>query len=696
MNKKLKIMIFLSLIILIILGILLITNQEKNKNEGELIEIKSEQELIGLYKGKEVDNDNNALSSIISMPFSLLNSMPRNYGVLSRSTNRNYRTKSSYGSSGVPDPSGSVVDSASSGSNYVGLDLESLEDKSSSTKEYSTTNIQVENVDEADITKTDGDYIYSLSENKVIITNVKDPANIKIEATINSSSEKYPEDLILYKDKLVVISSKNNSNLRMYDDNTIVEIYDISNKSKPKLKKSYELYEKYYTSRCIDNMLYVISSGMLRMKDDKVIRTYKEDREEKQIELKNIKYLKDLKTKEQSIIAVADLNNLDKDIDVSSYLLNISNAYVSENSIYLLEEKYDYGIKTKKSSPIAKLFSWKGVFGAFEREDYSQYTYDSAKEKTYIYKFNILKNGNVEFSAKTNLEGKTINQYSLDEFNGHLRIALCDEYNKGARVAILDEKLKTIGISGYVGENEKMYSSRFIGNKAYIVTYKTIDPLFVIDLSNETKPKVLGELSIPGYSTYLHPYDENHLIGIGMETKETVNRDSSGRVISTSARIVGMKMALFDVTDVSNPTQISQTVIGDSRTTSAILTNPKALLFSKAKELIAIPVNNYQDDFEIQTSDETYSNVVDTFRNYKKPYVSEGYLVYKINLEEGFKLKGTIKHETNNNQVKKYTYKSTNLLRGLYIDDNLFTVSEIAIKVNNLDTLDLVSELNIK
>ena len=116
MNKKLKIMIFLSLIILIILGILLITNQEKNKNEGELIEIKSEQELIGLYKGKEVDNDNNALSSIISMPFSLLNSMPRNYGVLSRSTNRNYRTKSSYGSSGVPDPSGSVVDSASSGS----------------------------------------------------------------------------------------------------------------------------------------------------------------------------------------------------------------------------------------------------------------------------------------------------------------------------------------------------------------------------------------------------------------------------------------------------------------------------------------------------------------------------------------------------------------------------------------------------
>ena len=81
-----------------------------------------------------------------------------------------------------------------------------------------------------------------------------------------------------------------------------------------------------------------------------------------------------------------------------------------------------------------------------------------------------------------------------------------------------------------------MYSSRFMGNKAYLVTYKTVDPLFVIDLSNETKPTVLGELHIPGYSTYLHPYDENHLIGIGMETEEIVNKNSIGKVTSTTSK----------------------------------------------------------------------------------------------------------------------------------------------------------------
>ena len=115
---------------------------------------------------------------------------------------------------------------------------------------------------------------------------------------------------------------------------------------------------------------------------------------------------------------------------------------------------------------------------------------------------------------------------------------------------------------------------------AYLVTYRTIDPLFVIDLSDERNPKVLGELKIPGYSTYLHPYDETHLIGIGMETEETINRNSYGTVVSTSATIVGMKMALFDISNVNNPKQISSVLIGDRRTTSAILTNPKALLFS--------------------------------------------------------------------------------------------------------------------
>ena len=154
-----------------------------------------------------------------------------------------------------------------------------------------------------------------------------------------------------------------------------------------------------------------------------------------------------------------------------------------------------------------------------------------------------------------------------------------------------------------------MYSSRFMEDRAYLVTYKTIDPLFAIDLSNPNKPKTLGKLKIPGYSTYLHPYDENHIIGIGMQTEEKVNKNIYGRA------------------------------------TSAIITNHKALLFSKEKELIAIPVNNYQEDFKIEDTSDNYNSIINRYTSYNKNYVSEGYFVYNLNLKDGFKLKGKITHD---------------------------------------------------
>ena len=650
MKKGVKVFIVILLITIIIAVITIVCN----KDDTELKTVKSKQELLKIYEGDNSDLQR-LLARIFCMPFSMFY---HNYDVIGKADNA--------GSIGID--SASSTESSSSSSN---------------TKDYSTTNIQVENVDEADIVKTDGDYIYSISEDNVIITDVKDPKQPKVVATIKSEDDDIPEDIILYKDKLVVISTKGNQTQRYYYNNrmnTVVKIYNITSREKPVLTKSYEMYEPYYTSRCIDNVLYVISSGNLRKEDDEIVVGYNEDNMEKELSVDKIKYLKDVKTTKQTLISTVDLNNETADIKLDSYLMNISNAYVSENAIYLLNQKYNNDSKI----PIKLLFRFKGVFGL---EDY----YEMASESGYyteIYKFDIKEN--VEYKAKTKVKGKTINQYSLDEKDNHLRIALYD--NDGSRVAIFDEDLKQIGISDNVAKGEKMYSSRFIGDKVYFVTYKTIDPLFVMDLSNETKPKVLGKLKIPGYSTYLHPYDENHIIGIGMETKEIINRNSNGKVISTTAKVVGMKMALFDVSNVNSPVQISSVVIGDSRTTSAILTNPKALLFSKEKSLIAIPVNNYSQDFEVTLSN-NYETMINNYTKYSKPYNAEGYFVYNINVQDGFKLKGVITHEKTN---ATYYYSNSKLLRGLYIDNNLYTVSETMIKVNELDSLKAVGELKLK
>lgn len=668
MRKKFK---FIFLAILIVALICVVAFFASSNNNTELKTIESERQLLKLYEG---DNSvsKEIFTNFMCMPFSLLTNYSYPYYV-------NVRAKSSY----------DITDG------LITKDIATAENSSavsSSTIDYSTTNIQVENVDEADIIKTDGNFIYSLSNNKVIITNVVNPQDIRIESTITLNDSYIPEDLILYKNELIVITTKmtNTGSYYSYYNNsdTCVRIYDISNKSKPILLKSYELYEPYYTSRCINNTLYVISSGALKKENDKIVRTYKENNNEKEIELDNIKYLKDVKTRTQSLISVVNLDNVKADIVVSSYLIDISNAYVSQNSIYLLDEKYKYN---DYNVPISSIFGPSGILGVFD----TAYNDDNSNGyHTQIYKFEIKSDGNIAYNSTNKISGRTINQYSLDEKNGHLRIALYD--TDGARVEILDDSLKEIGASKSVAKGEKMYSSRFINDKAYLVTYKTMDPLFVIDLSNEKKPTVLGELHIPGYSTYLHPYDENHLIGIGMQSEEVTNRNSSGKVISTTARITGMKMALFDVSDVNNPIQISETTIGDSRTTSAILTNPKALLFSKKKNLIAIPVNNYSEDFEVTSSSDTYSSTINSYKNYSKNRVAEGYFVYNIDVHNGFNLKGVITHDTSNNSSYYSYYYNSKLLRGLYIEDNLYTVSESAIKVNNLNTLELVDELKIK
>lgn len=662
--KKSKIIISLLILFIIALSIILCILNSKT----ELKTVSSKSELKRFYNNGTDYPIQEKLISIFTMPWSLLHNNGLKYAA---------------GISQVTNSSRSVIDIAESALTTDSIKADaSTSSSSASSKDYSTTNIQVENVDEADITKTDGDYIYSISENNVVITNAQNPSELKIASKISPSG--IPQDLILYNNKLVVISAESSTN--SYNNNTIVDIYNIENKELPVKLKNYKLYEPYYTSRCINNRLYIISSGELRKEGSDIVTYYNENNNAKNINLKDIHYLKNVKSKVQTLISTMDLNNATEDVSVKSYLIDISNAYITEDSIYLLDQDYEYKYSYL---PISSLFTWKGIIGPFVYESNTT----TSNYSTHIYKFNINSDGLIKYDCKTKTEGKTINQFSLDEYNNNLRVALYD--NNGSKVVVFNNKLEKIGETDYLAKGEKMYSSRFIGNKAYLVTYKTIDPLYVIDLSKPENPTVLGELKIPGYSTYLHPYDENHIIGIGMETKEKTYRNSFGRITSTTASIVGMKMALFDVSNVNNPIQISSTVIGDSRTTSSILTNHKALLFSKEKELIAIPVNNYAEDFEItSSSNSTYSSAISSYKNYNKPYISEGYLVYKINLEDGFKLKGTITHSAEKSSYQYYT--NSRLLRGLYIENNLYTISEDAIQVNNLDNMEFITKLNLR
>lgn len=651
MKKKLAVIIAILLVIAIVIGITV----SNLRFRGDLTEISSEKQLQ-----KIVDGYNSSVGSSVAAAFicPLIALPTRSFsgGIIEDASS----TQSS-GGYNIPQPRTSTANSTKSYDSIVPSTY-----TESSTSDYSTTNIQVENVDEADIVKTDGEYVYSISDDTVYITYAKNPTEMNVVAKIEEPlSNIYPEDLILQNNKLVVISGNNTK--------TIVKVYDLADIENPDKIKEFEINKEYYTSRYINGNLYVISSGRVLSEEN---LEYVEDGATVNPDKPNAYKINDLYTRMQTVIASYNLNTPENKIKVQSYLMDVENAYISEKNMYLI----DNGYSGSRDVEFSDIFGLKGLLGIGDAIEESDSTYGSN-----IYKFNFKEDGSVEYQTKTQVEGTTIDQFSLDEKDDNLRIALYT--TKGSRVVVLDNNLKQLGETAYLAKGEKMYSARFVGDRAYLVTYKNVDPLYSIDLSDPANPKALGALKIPGYSTYLQPYDENHIIGFGFQTEEIVRRNSLGRVTSSSSKVTGMKMALFDVTDISNPKMISEEVIGDSKTNSTVLENHKALLLDKERNLLAIPIKNYTTDLSI-TEEDDISSVTKSYTSYLKSrtYNKVGYAVYSLDIANGFNLRGIITHDVNSNAY-------TSDIRGLYIDDTVYTVSNKEIKANNIDTLAEIKEV---
>jgi len=307
-------------------------------------------------------------------------------------------------------------------------------------------------------------------------------------------------------------------------------------------------------------------------------------------------------------------------------------------------------------------------------------------EKTVIHKIAI-NSGSLEYKTFGEVTGQVLNQFSMDEQNGFFRIATTknrtwsqftdsgqqDSYNN---LYVLDENLKPAGKLEGLAPGERIYSARFMQNRAYMVTFKQTDPLFVIDLADPNNPKVLGQLKIPGFSNYLHPYDDHKLIGLG---KETTENEWGG--VTTK----GIKLSLFDVADVANPKEIDKYVLGDSGSDSIALSDHKAFLFSKEKNLLVIPASIME-----AKDNNSYGQ-----------FVFSGAVVFKVD-DNGFTLKGKIDHSDGgiaSNESETWggiRYYDNTVERSLFINDVLYTFSPKYLKMNNMDNLDLIKFLELK
>lgn len=537
--------------------------------------------------------------------------------------------------------------------------------------DHSITNNQVEGVDEADLVKTDGSYIYSISESRVVVTDVQDPEKMTVAAELPFTQETYPEQLFLSGDTLIVMGSRFSAmpmdgiprSQQPYLGLTSVYMYDVSNPQSPRLVREFGAEGDLSGARLADNILYFVTNvypdyWMLEEQDEPELRPHRYDSnnggEIEPVPYDNIAILPGTMEGNYSVITTIDLNAPEtNDISTEGFLGGSEQLYMNEENLYLTATAY-VPLSDEEMSSSSEIASWM-----------------PQQANTEVFKFSL--NGTaVEFLASAQLTGSLLNQFSMDEHNGYFRAATTEGIAWDVaspsknHLFILDSQMNQVGSVEDLAPGERIYSARFIGDKAYMVTFKETDPLFVIDVSAPSSPEVLGELKIPGFSNYLHPLDKDHLIGFGYDTKLVPVKNGEPLVVTG-----GIKISLFDVSDFAAPVEKDTEIIGGPGTYSALQYDHKALFTHAENNLFGFPAALYE---------ETTGEYIE--------FEGEGALIYTIT-PDGITQAASLIEQTGN----QYEDWNTATQRILYVGKVLYTIANGEIKSYNLETFEPISNV---
>lgn len=502
---------------------------------------------------------------------------------------------------------------------------------------YLDTNTREEEVGEADIVKTDGNYLYILYGNKIRILDIRNPEMEEL-GTIRIGGNTDPVELYVKDDRLVVFYNetvqKNSDQAEDssaygadYQSYTVAETYDLSDRREPVSLGRVQLGGYYRTVRISGDYIYLFSDYYADYNATrKVAESYIPTVQGKTIASNCIFLPGTIGTNQFLVVGSFSLKDPTQIIDSKAILSNGGDCYVSEDNIYVYEYVYD------------------------EKEDYDQ---------TLIRKISY-KEGKLKGVAQTKIWGQVKDSFCIDEYDGNLRLvttvnpmyhygkdggielydASVEENGSSNALYILDKKLNVTGKIEKLAPNEEVYSARFMGKTAYFVTYEQVDPLFSADLSDPENPKILGALKIPGFSDYLHGYGEGRLLGIGMETDEAGAQD-------------GVKLSLFDISDPTDVTEVQKTVLEGFYATDLSYNYKLAAIDSKQN---LIGFSAYGDGTH--------------------------YFIYRYDEKEGFVC--VLDKEVN-------SYGSE--IRGLYVGDRFYLVQGNAVESFDLNTFDKIDDI---
>ena len=554
--------------------------------------------------------------------------------------------------------------------------------------DYSGTNVQVEGVDEADIIKTDGRRIIVSSGNWITIVDVTG-TEPEITGRVNVPNNNASE-MLFHKDRLLLLSAtwgsiqpiaeKASADAEIASssiwrpETSMLNITEVLLDGTPRRGNTLQIEGGYLSSRSIGGTAHVVfnyypnelgfvvpqnarsetSVSIATEANRRVVqestladwlpqyRTISADgsvlEEGQLLNCSRVNTPSEFNTFSTLGVLTLDLtSSLEKGV-ASATFAGGQIVYSSTENLYVVTD-----------TPVPQRFF---ETETSRRELENQY-------RTSIHKFS-LGNGGARYQASGSIKGHLLNQFSMNEHAGHLFVAATDgtpwSGNSESFIHSLTQngqRLTNVGSVGNMGKGERIYSVRFIADRGYVVTFRQVDPLYVVDLSNPAQMKVLGELKIPGYSAYLHPISSDLLAGVGADATST-------------GRITGAKVSLFDVSDPANPTELDNWVLGDAQ--SSVEWDHRAFLWWEPQKALVVPVQSWNNPD----------------RN--------GALVLNVDREDGISLRGTIQHDTSKDNYYNYIYQ---IIRSLVIGDDLWTLSNAILQSNDFTSLELSDRLRL-
>ena len=467
----------------------------------------------------------------------------------------------------------------SDGAEYGSAVVDLSEGSKEGGKDYSTTNLQMEGVDESDIAKIDGSYIYTVEDKYIVITDIRDGKLKEVTRFLPKDCGASDRVMEIYVDgdQLILVvqcyeTSLEEDSAFCYEMNgkstTQIQVYSIVDRKNPEFEGRLIQDGYYNTSRKIGDVVYLFTQyhmtsdvvGYVEKEYTSVIPKVNGEK----VAASEI-YLPESSGESGILVSSLDVNKPDKVLDSKLVISGYAQTYISKDALYLYEEDYDGAMITN----IAKF---------------------------------ALDEGRISGVAAAAVSGYVRDTFAINASDGYLRVLTTDYSTEDEVNAlyILDENMKLTGQLTGIAPGEEIYAARFMGNTGYFVTYRNTDPLFTVDLSDPAKPEIIGELKVTGFSEYLHFWDDTHLLGIGYESDEN------------TGNIENIKLSMFNIENPGEVTEEAKLVLKDVDYSEALY-DYKSVIISKDKNLIGLVCEDYSGSRTKQTY-QIYSYENGTFK----------------------------------------------------------------------------------